>query len=127
MAVGLILAGLQAFPGEIGRIGFLDHLAATVVMFAVAWPLLVMKLHGRSLMMAGDAKLLMAIGALMGTTFLLWAFAWGSIIGGVAAVAFVLLSMARGRTLAQGLQSYLPYGVYLSAGALVTLFSGIPR
>lgn len=120
IALGLALAALQNTPGELLHGGLVDHIVAVVGTFAVFFPMTV-----RGWMKAGDVKLLMAVGALMGSWFLLVAFAYGSIIGGALAVGFMLFSLARGRGFRQGLTSYMPYGIALAAGSLVALAAGV--
>lgn len=94
----------------------------------------------------GDIKLLMAFGALQGPGFLLWALAYGAIIGGVIAVAVALRRGIMMRTMKSlGASLYmraaaavpmeiedsagdarLPYAIALGAGAMVTLALQIP-
>ncbi|MCD6362068.1 MAG: prepilin peptidase [Armatimonadetes bacterium] len=94
----------------------------------------------------GDIKLLMAFGALQGPGFLLWALAYGALIGGVMAIAVAL----RRRTMLKTFKSLgtslylraaaavpmeiedgagevrLPYAIALGAGAFVALALQIP-
>jgi len=78
-------------------------------------------------MKAGDVKLLMAVGALRGTSFLLAAGLYGSLLGGLLAIVLIVSRRLippehpqRGgvRTV---LKSSIPYGVALGAGGLVAL------
>jgi len=89
----------------------------------------------------GDIKLLMAFGAMLGPLFMLWAFAWGALIGGVMALAIAIRRGLVAKTLRQmGTSLYmrtafatpmeisdgagevrLPYAIALGAGALVTI------
>lgn len=122
MVIGLVLAALQNTPGEIFNGGLADHIVAAGGIFALLYPM-----FRRRWMLGGDLKFLMAIGALMGTWFLLAAFIYGSIIGGALAIGFMLFGLARGRGLLQGVKSYMPYGIALAAGSLVALAAGVPH
>ncbi|MGD9496042.1 MAG: prepilin peptidase [Armatimonadota bacterium] len=101
---------------------------------------LVSSLLGR-ILGGGDIKLLMAFGALLGPGFMLWAFGWGAVIGGVIALAVALRHGMLTRTMRQmGTSLYMraalaapmqiedgagavrvPYAIALGAGALVTI------
>jgi prepilin signal peptidase PulO-like enzyme (type II secretory pathway) len=116
IVAGLALSAFQGIPGEIFSRGLIDHVVAGAVIFAVFYPTTV----AMGWMKAGDLKFLMAIGALMGTWFLLGAFIYGSIIGGALAVGFGLV---KGRW--RGV--LMPYGIALAAGSLVALVGGVPR
>lgn len=132
MAIGLALAALQRFPGELrspfgaspgGSGGFLDHLAALVLALVLLYPL-----FSARAMKAGDVKLLMTVGALKGLLFLFWSFVYGALIGGVVALVYVgVQRLARGRGLRDVLQTFIPYGVSLAAGSLVALVVGVGR
>ncbi len=122
MAIGLILAAVEGFPGELSRGGLVDHLIATLGVLALLFPI-----YNVRWMLAGDVKLLMAVGALGGSIFLFWSFVYGSIVGGVAAIAVLAGGLLRGVRLGQGLKAYMPYGVSLAAGALVALAVGVAR
>jgi len=94
----------------------------------------------------GDIKLLMAFGALQGPGFLLWALAYGAIIGGVMAIVVALRRGLVLRTLRSlGTSLYmraaaavpmeiedgtggvrLPYAIALGTGAMVALALHIP-
>lgn len=122
MLAGLILAGMEAFPGAIAGRGLLDHAAGIVVAFLVVWPL--NRMGG---IKAGDGKLLMAVGALRGVEFFFYSFFYGAILGGV--LALVLIGLARldppdapqqGRFWTM-MKSQVPYGIALGGGALVAL------
>lgn len=68
---------------------------------------------------AGDVKLLAAIGALKGPFFVLWAFLYGALAGGVLAVGALLAGryfFFRPKT--------IPYGAALMVGALLALYGG---
>ena len=77
---------------------------------------------------AGDAKLLMAIGAVRGTNFLLIAAVYGALLGGVIAIAFIakrrLARPAAGGekpTVGRLMKSSIPYGIALGLGGLLAL------
>ena len=122
MLAGLILAGIEAFPGVIGVRGLLDHAAGLVVAFLVVWPL--NRMGG---IKAGDGKFLMAVGALRGVEFFFYSFFYGAILGGL--LALVLIGLARldpPDAPQQGLfwttmKSQVPYGIALGAGALAAV------
>ena len=80
MAIGLALAAVERFPGEIlgSPAGFIDHLLALVAALVLLYPL-----FSARAMKAGDVKLLMTVGALKGLLFLFWSFVYGAVIGGV--------------------------------------------
>ena len=128
MAIGLVLGGLESatgpfgFPGQVLGGGLLDHAVALVAAFVVSYPIFV-----GGWMKGGDGKFLMAVGALRGTTFLISAGLWGAVLGGVIAVAFIVLrrlvpATEGGRsTMTALLHSWIPYGVALGLGALLAL------
>lgn len=122
IVVGLGLSAFQDLPGEVFKSGLADHLVAAVGVFALLYPLYAMRW-----MLAGDLKLLMAIGALMGTWFLMLAFVYGSLIGGALAIGFVAVALVRGQGFERGLKAYMPYGIALAAGSLVALVTGVAR
>jgi prepilin peptidase CpaA len=128
-----ILAGvaLSAFAGvgAVGSGGVLDHVAAVVLAFLFSYPL-----YAAGGLKAGDAKLLMTIGALRGTTFLLGAAVYGALLGGLAAVALIVWKLLarpgagqRRPALRDVLKSWMPYGVALGAGGLVALVADVAR
>ena len=130
MLVGLILgavesAGPAGFPGGVFAPvhgGILDHVVGLAVGFLVAYPF-----YAGGGLKAGDGKFLMAVGALLGTLFLLQAAVWGALVGGVIAIGFIVarrVAAARaGTTETVGglLHAWIPYGVALGLGALVAL------
>jgi prepilin peptidase CpaA len=131
MLVGLVLgaiesAGPAGFPGSVFPVamhgGILDHVVGLAVGFLVAYPF-----YAGGGLKAGDGKFLMAVGALLGTLFLLQAAVWGALIGGVIAIGFIVarrVSAARagtGETVGGLLHTWIPYGVALGLGALVAL------
>jgi len=92
MLVGILFglaesfAGPAGFPGGPLAGGLLDHLAGLVVGFLVSYPF-----YAAGGLKAGDGKLLMAVGALKGTAFLLQAAVWGALTGGIIAIVFIVL------------------------------------
>ena len=122
MVVGLVLAAFEAFPGELLKGGLLDHVVATIAILLFLFPLYSMRL-----MLAGDVKLLMGVGAIGGTAFLFWAFVYGSIIGGLVAIVVLTAGKLRGVGFREGLKAYIPYGVSLALGSLVALAVGVAR
>ncbi len=87
---------------------------------------------------AGDVKLLGAIGALKGITFVLWTMFYTGLIGGAMAISLIIWKGAAGHTLKNMFRFlrhpltiqdeerkkenlYIPYGVAISAGCLWAL------
>ena len=137
MAVGLVLGAVESvgpagFPGSLfpagSHGGILDHVAGLAIGFLVAYPF-----YAGGGLKAGDGKFLMAVGALMGTLFLLQAAVWGALVGGVIAIGFILarrVAAARagtGETVGGLLHTWIPYGVALGTGALVALALQLSR
>jgi len=125
MAIGLTLAALERFPGQIlgSPAGFIDHLLALAAALVLLYPL-----FSARAMKAGDVKLLMTVGALKGLVFLFWSFVYGAVIGGVVALVYVAVQrLARGRGFREVMQTFIPYGVSLAAGALLALAVGVGR
>ena len=122
MLIGLAFGAVEGLPGAPLVGGFLDHLVAAVAAFVLLYPV-----YAPGWMKAGDVKLLMAVGALRGGSFLFYSFFYGSLLGGL--LALVLLAARRvsppeepvtGRV-TTAMKSSIPYGVALGAGALVAL------
>ena len=130
MLVGLLLGALESagpagFPGSVFAAmhgGILDHVVGLAVGFLVAYPF-----YAGGGLKAGDGKFLMAVGALLGTLFLLQAAVWGALVGGVIAIGFIVarrVAAARagtGETVGGLLHTWIPYGVALGLGALAAL------
>jgi len=130
MLVGLALGALESagpagFPGSVFAAthgGILDHVVGLAVGFLVAYPF-----YAGGGLKAGDGKFLMAVGALLGTLFLLQAAVWGALVGGVIAIGFIVarrVVAARagtGETVGGLLHTWIPYGVALGLGALAAL------
>jgi prepilin peptidase CpaA len=130
MLVGLVLGGIESagpagFPGNVFAVthgGILDHVVGLAVGFLVAYPF-----YAGGGLKAGDGKFLMAVGALLGTFFLLQAAVWGALVGGVIAIGFIVarrVAAARagtGETVGGLLHTWIPYGVALGIGALAAL------
>jgi prepilin peptidase CpaA len=123
MGVGILLGALEGVPGDLFTRGLVDHVAALILAFAISYPF-----YAAGGLKAGDAKLLMAIGALRGINFLLYAAVYGALIGGVLAVGFILrrrlarpVAGAAPNTLSGIMKSTIPYGVALGIGGLLAL------
>jgi len=121
MLIGLVLGAVEGLPGGVFTNGLVDHIAALVLAFAFAFPL-----YQFGGLKAGDAKLLMAIGAMRGTTFLLVSLVYGAILGGVFALLFIAVRLIRARgaegvTVRSLMKTWMPYGVSLALGGLVAL------
>ncbi|HEX4744032.1 MAG TPA: prepilin peptidase [Candidatus Limnocylindria bacterium] len=128
IVLGLILSALAGL-GAVFQTGFLDHLAAVVLGFALLYPF-----YAAGGLKAGDVKLLMAVGALRGTQFLLVSTFYGVMLGGlVALVVIVLRRFARPapgeepNTMRKVLKTWIPYGVALGAGGLIALAMDVTR
>ncbi len=85
LALGLAINGL--FGGWAGLASSAQGIALALGLF------LVVSILGR-VMGAGDAKLLMAVGALVGPVVLIWAVVYGALAGGAIAL---ILALAKGR------------------------------
>jgi len=123
MLVGLVFGVFEGLPGDLFTHGLVDHVAALILAFAISYPF-----YAAGGLKAGDAKLLMAIGALRGVNFLLFAAVYGALIGGVLAVGFILrrrlarpVAGAAPNTLSGIMKSSIPYGVALGIGGLLAL------
>jgi prepilin peptidase CpaA len=123
MLAGVVLGALEGVPGAPFTHGLVDHVGALILAFAIAYPF-----YAAGGLKAGDAKLLMAIGALRGINFLLYAAVLGALIGGVLAVGFIVTRKlarpaagAAPTTLAGIMKTSIPYGVALGIGGLLTL------
>lgn len=116
IVLGLLLSVLDGVPGELFRSGLADHVVATAGAFAFLYPLYVV-----GGMKPGDPKFLMAIGALLGTSFLWTTFVGGALIGGALAIGFLLIALVHGRGLRAGLMTNMPYGLAFASGSLVAL------
>jgi prepilin peptidase CpaA len=121
MLIGLFLGALEAFPGQLFVTGFLDHLAALVLAFALSYPF-----YAAGGLKAGDAKLLMAMGAVRGVSFLLVAAVYGALLGGVIAIGFIVVRRLRPaggepNTMGKVMKTSMPYGIALGLGGLLAL------
>ena len=122
MLIGVVFGAIEGIPGELFTHGLVDHVAALILAFAISYPF-----YAAGGLKAGDAKLLMAIGALRGINFLLFAAVYGALIGGVLAVGFILRRKlarpANGGTPTVGglMKAWIPYGVALGLGTLLAL------
>ena len=120
MVIGLAFGIIEGFPGTLFAGGFIDHLAAIVLAFAFSYPF-----YAAGGLKAGDAKLLMAIGALRGTSFLLVSTVYGAIIGGILAIGFITVRRVRAageaNSMAKVMKSSMPYGIALALGGLLAL------
>ena len=122
IVAGLGLSAVEGLGG-LGSGGLIDHVAATVLAFLVCYPF-----YAAGGLKAGDAKLLMTVGALRGTGFFLMSAFYGAMLGGLVALAFIavrrLSKPAPGEpphTMRRILGMWIPYGIALGGGALVAL------
>ncbi len=128
MLVGLVLGLAEGLTGEAAALGtpfdggFLDHVAGLVVAFLVSYPF-----YAARGLKAGDAKMLMAMGAVRGGIFLLRAALYGALAGGVLALVLIgARRLAPPETEVSDpfwhlMKSRMPYGVALGIGALIAL------
>ena len=121
MLVGLVFGVLEGFPGGLFTGGLIDHVAAIILAFAFSYPF-----YAAGGLKAGDAKLLMAIGAVRGTSFLLVSAVYGALLGGVLAVGFIAFRRLRpaggeAASMSKVMKSSMPYGIALALGGLLAL------
>ena len=122
IVIGLVLGAFESFPGAVFGNGFIDHLGGLVLAFAFSFPL-----YQFGGLKAGDAKLLMAVGALRGTTFLIVSTVYGAVLGGVFALLFIAIRLVRAARagqpmpIAKTMKSWMPYGIALALGGLLAL------
>jgi prepilin peptidase CpaA len=121
MALGLVLGAFEGLPGNLFAGGLVDHVGGLVVGFLLAYPF-----YAAGGLKAGDGKYLMAVGALRGVGFLLYAAVYGAIIGGVIALGVIAVRRLRpagdGRAPMGGvMKTWIPYGVALGLGTLLAL------
>jgi prepilin peptidase CpaA len=120
MALGVAFGAIEGLPGALFVSGFVDHVAAVFLAFAFSYPF-----YAAGGLKAGDAKLLMAIGALRGTSFLLVATVYGAVIGGILAIGFITVRRVRAagaaeaNSMAKVMKSSMPYGIALALGGLL--------
>jgi len=107
---GLALSALAGGPAAIA-----ERLLAMVMVFMV-----MLLLSPFSKLGGGDIKLLMAVGALQGMHFTLWAMLFTGVAGGLLAV----LTVARRRLLKQTAANMVTNMVSLSAGVPTDLAAG---
>ena len=122
MLIGLVLGAVEGIPGGLFAGGLIDHVAALVLAFAISYPF-----YTAGGLKAGDAKLLMAIGAVRGTNFLLVAAVYGALLGGIIAIGFIAqrrLARPAGSeapTVSRLMKSSIPYGIALGLGGLLAI------
>ena len=120
MVIGIAFGAIEGFPGGLFVGGFVDRVAALFLAFAFSYPF-----YAAGGLKAGDAKLLMAVGALRGTSFLLVSTVYGAIIGGILAIGFITVRRLRAaggpdaNSMAKVMKSSMPYGIALALGGLL--------
>jgi leader peptidase (prepilin peptidase) / N-methyltransferase len=113
MAAGLAASFLSGGPGW--RSSLLGLALGYGLLFSIAWSY--QKLRGREGMGMGDFKLLGMIGAVLGAGALPVTVLAASLTGSLAGLAAMAVSR-------RGLSLAIPFGPFLSLGALVHLFFG---
>ena len=128
IVAGIVLSAFAGLGG-LGNEGLVDHVAAVVLAFLVCYPF-----YAAGGLKAGDAKLLMSIGALRGTGFFLGAAFYGAMLGGLVALGFIVVRRfskpAPGEppnTVRRILGMWIPYGIALGGGALLALALDLTR
>ena len=122
MLIGLVFGVVEGIPGGLFTGGLVDHVAALVLAFALSYPF-----YAAGGLKAGDAKLLMAVGAVRGTSFFLVSALYGALLGGLIAVGFIAtrrLRPANGTpspSVSGLMKQSIPYGVALGLGGLLAL------
>lgn len=122
MLIGLVLGLFEGIPGTPFVGGALDHAAGLGLAFLVCYPF-----YAAGGLKAGDAKMLMAVGAVRGSVFLLSTALYGALAGGVLALVLIgIRRLAPPETEVADpfwrlMKSRIPYGVALGVGALIAL------
>lgn len=121
VGAGLLVSAVNPTLGAAAGERVLSSLLGAAVGFSTCWGLALLgeKLFGREAMGAGDIKLLAGVGAWMGALGAFDTLVIGSFIG--AAYGGVLLLTGRIKK-----QQPIPFGPFLSAGAVFTLFYKLP-
>ena len=120
LVAGLILALFRPMFSYLDpKFGFLDALYGILlgggVLFVIAYGYqLIMKREG---MGGGDIKLLAMIGAFTGFKGVLFSLIGGSVIGTLVGIPLMLIKK-------ENTQYAIPFGPFLSLGAVIFLFSG---
>jgi leader peptidase (prepilin peptidase) / N-methyltransferase len=120
LVTGILLAVIRPYFTYIGpKFGFLDALYGILigggVLFVIAYGYqLVAKREG---MGGGDIKLLAMIGAFIGFKGVIFSLVSGSLFGTVIGIPLMLIKK-------ENTKYAIPFGPFLSLGALIFLFSG---
>ncbi|MGK2858379.1 MAG: prepilin peptidase [Thermoanaerobaculia bacterium] len=124
IAIGIAIGALhlgQLYPAMFLSSGWLESLIGAFVggslIFSVN--LLYKAWRGIDGMGMGDAKMLAMIGAVMGWKAVLPVLFLASMVGAVFGIAFAMRSPA-------GMQTALPFGVFLGLASILLLFFGYP-
>lgn len=119
--LGFLLAAL--YPGHLGSstIGpallraLIGALAGGLSLWLIG--LLGKAAFKKEAMGLGDVKLMAAVGAWQGWELVLFAIFLGALVAAVVGITFIVMKKAK-------LGSKIPFGPYLAAGSLITLFFG---
>ncbi|HDL65035.1 MAG TPA: prepilin peptidase [Proteobacteria bacterium] len=119
--VGFLLAAL--YPGHLGSStigpGMLRALIGALAGGLSLWliGLLGKAAFKKEAMGLGDVKLMAAVGAWQGWELVLFAIFLGALVAAVVGITFIVMKKAK-------FGSKIPFGPYLAAGSLITLFFG---
>jgi len=113
-----IVVGLVAAP-VLGHIGIRDAIIGMAVGGGVVWGIgaLWSLLRGIEAMGLGDVKLLAMVGSILGWQGAMYTLFVGSVVGSIIGSAVILLRRQR-------MDTAIPFGPFLAAGALLYLVSG---
>lgn len=121
MLVGLI-AGSLIFPDPFARSAMLGFMESAIGLLAGGGMFYIIaalshKIFKQEAMGGGDIKMMAMVGAFMGWKAILLTTFSGSLFGSIIGI-FLMAFKGRGR------RAMIPFGPFLAAGALLTLFSG---
>jgi prepilin peptidase CpaA len=124
----ILLLGLIVNTLLFGSDGVLSSLAGMCMGLGIFLPFYIMRVMG-----AGDVKLMAAVGTYLGPVATINAIAWTVLVGGVLGLIFLARRMApimipaliRYTKPGQAQLKFVPYGVAITAGALICQFQPI--
>lgn len=110
ITMGMMIIGLAVGISPYGD--FKDSLFGMLIGLVALLPFFYLKGMG-----GGDVKLSAGFGALMGVKFIINTLLIGTVLGGVASLAYIMHYRRIGIK-----PPLLPYGIFISAGAVIALF-----